>query len=187
MWWTWSCCSAETYAGHKASKTKLVQGTNLLPFRVCPCSGTVTNCRDLTLLRDVRQNYLAGLKSDLVPWDLWSLLIAALSPFSLTGESGSGGWERGDEVWSWCFFLLWGDGPHSITRYVLLSSASGTVWAPAQACLAVSVELMALSPPCQHSLPQCPWGTGRWQRWHWLQNPAVGSGLPAPRGCECWL
>lgn len=53
----------------------------LLPSESVSVQALLQTAGTMTLLRVVRQNYLSGLKSDLVPRDPWSLLIAALSPF----------------------------------------------------------------------------------------------------------
>lgn len=110
--------------------------------------------------------------------------------FCLTGEGGSGGWEGGDEVWSWCFFLLWGDGPHSITRYVLLPSASGMhLCTSLSAGVFVGGEhaghpptlwcgLMEAILPCKQNHPMAGTATW-WQCWLWQpsEQPAVAGGL----------
>lgn len=126
---------------------------SVLPSGVCPCSGTLTNCRD----HDTAEEHQAKLAFRA---QVWSCALRSTVPFncsslsfSLTGESGSGGWERGDEVWSWCFFLLWGDGPHSIARYVLLPSASGM-----HSCTSLPLLCMRREEAVQGVPPPCPWG-----------------------------
>lgn len=46
-----------------------------------PFQASLQTAGTLTLLSNIRKDWLLGLKSGLVPQNLWSLLIAALSPF----------------------------------------------------------------------------------------------------------
>lgn len=147
---------------------------------------------------------MSGKTSFLVPQDLRSLLIAALSPFHLQGkvevEAGKEGMKFEAGAFSYYGVMALTASPGMSSYVPLLERA------PARACSSCECgrrRLRRASPRCVlvpgadvnrtslqeklaawHSVPER--GPGRWRRWRWLRNPAAGSGLPAPRACECW-